>query len=64
MTNIPPEIQSYKRHTGKPITKPITIDRDGDLAASKFAGKPWSFQLSVISYQLSVPLSACLRSMT
>ncbi|NER02330.1 MAG: DUF1963 domain-containing protein [Okeania sp. SIO3C4] len=37
MTNIPPEIQPYKRHTWKPIT----IDRDGDLAASKFAGKPW-----------------------
>ncbi|NEP79067.1 MAG: hypothetical protein F6K39_13375, partial [Okeania sp. SIO3B3] len=40
-----PEIQPYKRHTWKPIT----IDGDGDLTASKFAGKPWSFQLSVIS---------------
>ncbi|MDY7007605.1 MAG: DUF1963 domain-containing protein [Cyanobacteriota bacterium] len=37
MTNIPPEIQPYKRQAWKPIT----IDGDGDLTASKFAGKPW-----------------------
>ncbi|MGB3510656.1 MAG: DUF1963 domain-containing protein [Microcoleaceae cyanobacterium] len=37
MTNIPPEIQLLKRHAWKPIT----IDGDGDLTASKFAGKPW-----------------------
>ncbi|MDY7007603.1 MAG: DUF1963 domain-containing protein [Cyanobacteriota bacterium] len=37
MTNISPEIQPYKRHAWKPIT----IDGDGGLTASKFAGKPW-----------------------
>ncbi|NEN93487.1 MAG: DUF1963 domain-containing protein, partial [Okeania sp. SIO3H1] len=37
MTNIPSEIQPYKRHAWKPIT----IEGDGDLTASKFAGKPW-----------------------
>ncbi|MGD1713874.1 DUF1963 domain-containing protein [Dapis sp. BLCC M172] len=37
MTNIPPEIQSYKRQAWKPIT----TDGDGALTASKFAGKPW-----------------------
>ncbi|OZH54248.1 hypothetical protein AFK68_12115 [Hydrocoleum sp. CS-953] len=37
MTNIPPEIQSYKRTAWKPII----IEGDGALTASKFAGKPW-----------------------
>ncbi|MEB3341385.1 hypothetical protein [Okeania sp.] len=36
MTNIPPEIQPYKRAAWKPIT----IESDGSLTASKFAGKP------------------------
>ncbi|WP_275670379.1 MULTISPECIES: hypothetical protein [Okeania] len=36
MTNIPLEIQPYKREAWKPIT----IDGDGALTASKFAGKP------------------------
>ena len=37
MINIPLAIQAYKREAWKAII----IDGDGDLTASKFAGKPW-----------------------
>ena len=37
MTNIPPEIKPYKRQAWKPIT----IEGNGALTASKFSGKPW-----------------------